>query len=239
MSMRPIRESREADDRYGPFVWGDRDLVEKFVGLSTSVRQIVPTCVGMSLSLLEEGVTITLVASGEDVALLDAVQYVDGGPCLDSLSDSRDVISELRLTVRDDCRLFSSVTASRGIQSTLSLPVAAVVRGGESSPVAGFNLYASTSFAFQHHRDELAALLGAWAPGAVADVDLDFRTRDVARLAPAILAESTNLAVAAGMLAADRQISQADAEDRLRKASVRAAVPLSSLIEALLPVLRR
>jgi hypothetical protein len=51
------------------------------------VREVVPECVGMSLSALEHGVTSTLVATTEEVLDLDATQYLDGGPCLRALEE--------------------------------------------------------------------------------------------------------------------------------------------------------
>ncbi len=43
------------------------------------VRSFVPDCVGISLASVQHGVTFTLVATSEEIAVLDAVQYLYGG----------------------------------------------------------------------------------------------------------------------------------------------------------------
>lgn len=230
--MRPIRESLRADDQYGPFMWGDVDLLENFLELSARVRELVPACVGMSASLREHGVTLTLVASDERIALLDGVQYVDGGPCVDALREVTVVDASNQEALQKSWELFSAASLQNGVEATLSLPVP-----WEGSGVFGFNLYASAASAFEGHQDELARVLGAWAGGAVTDQDLPFSTRDLARLAPTILKESTDLAVVAGLVAHARGIELSEAETRLRRASVRAAIPLTDLVDALRQVL--
>ena len=47
----------------------------------------VPECVGLSLTLVEDGITLTLVSSSLDVAQIDAMQYLDGGPCVEAVGD--------------------------------------------------------------------------------------------------------------------------------------------------------
>ena len=42
----------------------------------------MPDLVGLSVTILHEGVTFTLVAPNGVVASLDASQYLDGGPCV-------------------------------------------------------------------------------------------------------------------------------------------------------------
>jgi hypothetical protein len=45
-------------------------------------RAIGPECVGLGLGVLADGPTFTLVATSDEIASLDAVQYLDGGPCI-------------------------------------------------------------------------------------------------------------------------------------------------------------
>src|SRR5215213_9073900 len=54
-------------------------------------QRIVPECVGLSLALFEDGLTFTLAASDEEIAALDAVQYLDGGPCVVAAHDSETI----------------------------------------------------------------------------------------------------------------------------------------------------
>src|SRR5690348_16435882 len=51
--------------------------------LAAQARAHVPDLVGVSIARLEHEITFTLVATDAEVAVLDAVQYVDGGPCVD------------------------------------------------------------------------------------------------------------------------------------------------------------
>ncbi|CAN5252380.1 hypothetical protein BH09ACT12_BH09ACT12_07030 [soil metagenome] len=230
--MQPIRETSQAEDLYGPLMWGGVDLLDRFVEASALVRELVPSCVGMSISLREHGVTLTLVASEEWVSLLDAVQYVDRGSCVDALHDGAVVDGHDHSSIEEEWAFFPEASRRTGVEATLSLPVLA-----EHDGVLGFNLYASMPAAFDGRHQALADLLGAWAGGAVPDQDLTFATRDLARQAPTILKEATDLAIVAGRLAQARGLELREAEDRLRHAAVRAAIPLTDLLDLMREVL--
>lgn len=232
MTMRPIPESTRADEMYGPFMWGDVDLFERLQEVGTSVRELVPECVGMSVSLRDHGVTLTLVATDRRVAGMDAVQYVDGGPCTDALRDEAVVDARHPKTLEDRWTLFSLATTHNGIEATLSLPVP-----WEGAGVLGFNLYASKAEAFDECHDALAELLGAWAEGAVVDADLSFKSERLARRAPQILQESTDVAIVSVMLAQARDMEVEEAEKRLREAAVRANISLAELLDLMRTVL--
>lgn len=58
--MKPIAASREAVDEYGPFV--DHDLLGDLEHRADRVCEIVPQCVGLSLTVLTQDVVVTLVA---------------------------------------------------------------------------------------------------------------------------------------------------------------------------------
>lgn len=231
--MRPIPESAEAEAEYGPIIWGDVDLLDRLVEISGAVREAVPSCIGLSLSLRDEGITLTLVATSEQIALLDGMQYLDGGPCTVALEKHVPVDAHDASDVEARWQLFAAASAAQGVAATLSLPIL-----GDGVTVAGFNLYAASSTAFDGHHEHLAGLLGGWAAGAVTNADLSFATRDLARRAPMILKEATDLAVASSLLAASRGLSVEEAEDRLRQAALRAAVPLSVLVRSMIDLLR-
>lgn len=82
-------------------------------------------------------------------------------------------------------------------------------------------------------KETLAELLDSWAPGAVANADLSFRTREKAQRAPGLLKDSAVLARATGMLAAHLGVDVDDAESVLRDAALRAGVPVNALAQAL------
>ena len=161
--MEPLPETDEALDEY--LEDGDSDLREVLLDLGRRTVHIVPSCVGLSLGLVRENLTFTLVATSKEIAVIDAAQYLDGGPCVevalgaDLLDvDVRDLLDEDRWTA------FALTSAAKGVRSTLSLPVE---RNGEV--VGGINLYASDPAAFRGKHEELAASLGASYSRAIAD----------------------------------------------------------------------
>ncbi|WP_363321260.1 GAF domain-containing protein [Nocardioides sp.] len=94
---------------------------------------------GLSLASLEHGVTFTLVATRDDVAALDGIQYLFGGPCVDAAHTGEVMTFERGDTVLDEhgWQQFARATAAHAISSTLALPIS------EGERVVGtVNLYA-------------------------------------------------------------------------------------------------
>jgi len=227
--MEPIPETHEAIEEYGPFAADEHDLVAELRRSSELVREIVPECIGITLSSTTDGVSFTLVSSDEEVAVLDAIQYTVGGPCVESVK------AEQVLTYTQDdflgeagWQLFAQATAAASIASTLTLPI--VVEG----VVAGsINLYATTPDAFTARHEQIAKIFGAWAPGAVTNADLTFSTRTVAEQAPLVLREQVRIQVALGVLMKDQGIDVETARVRLYDAAHRAGVTVAMLAEEL------
>ena len=65
---------------------GDR-LAESFTAAAETARRIAPDCVGLTLSFLREGMSFTWVATDLRAAVLDGIQYLDGGPCVQAVAD--------------------------------------------------------------------------------------------------------------------------------------------------------
>jgi GAF domain-containing protein len=228
--VEPIPETSEAIDEFGPFTT-DADLLAQLKELGDRVTGIVPECVGLSLAYREHGVTFTLVASDEDIAALDGLQYLDDGPCVTAVREDTGVLAYSREDplAEERWRLFSRGTAAAGIASTLTLPIMA---GG--SAVGSVNLYAATPTAFTGKHVALADALGAWAPGAVANADLTFETRRTAEQAPRVLFAETRLQVALGILATLLEVPLSTARDRLRDAASRAGVSETTMVELII-----
>ncbi len=219
---RPLEPMPETRDAMAEFMTRDGpEIDDVLAGLGQLARQLVPEVVGLSLGLVREGVTFTLVATNSGVGALDATQYLEGGPCVEVTERRRDVVQFDTDDPLDEGRwlLFAQTSAAVGVASSLSLPI---LRDGQV--VGGINLYASTAKAFTGHHDELARALGASASDVVTNADLSFATRLSAARAPRQLRDSQHIETASGMLAAraDRDIGQARA--RLRDASARAGV---------------
>jgi GAF domain-containing protein len=153
------------------------------------------------------------------------VQYLDGGPCVDSLVEGRTVdvdhIDHIDLFDEDRWRLYAAATAAVGIASSLTLPL----RRGDRV-IGTINLYASEPEAFATHHDELALVLGASAEEVVANADLSFATREAAVQAPALMAEQQDVDIALGIIADTHGVDIDDARERLRRAAARAGVSL-------------
>jgi len=96
--MEPVPETREALSRIQG--GSDEDLMAALKDLGRRAREIVPECVGLSLGLVRDGVTFTLVATAEDLAAIDAAQYLEGGPCVrdDGGADTVEVVDVVART---------------------------------------------------------------------------------------------------------------------------------------------
>src|SRR5680860_1169127 len=167
----PVRESREALDlltSYGR----DRRLETSILRMGDRVRAIVPECFALSLGLEVDGLTYTFVAESREVALLDAIQYLDGGPCVNATQDGTTIATAQLPTDEGRWQLFARGWGLAGVASTLSLPVMS-----DGRAVGGVNLYAATPTAFDGHHEELADACGTWAQGAVTNADLSFSSR--------------------------------------------------------------
>ena len=231
--MEPTPETLEAlrilSDR------GDNAVSAALADLGRAASRIVPELVGLSLGLTEGGLTFTLIASSSDIAALDAVQYVEGGPCLEAMRTGQTVETDASgLMDEDRWQAFAQAEAAAGVASTLSMPI---MREGRA--VGGINLYASTADAFEGHHDELAAALGATAGEAVTNADLGFRSRATAAEAPTRIHERDLISTAAGYLASAHDIDIEAAEQLLRQAAQRAGVTEAQTATVFLQLARR
>ncbi len=217
-ALEPLPETRDALQQLAP--WSERDLAAELSRQADLVEDVVPNLVGLSLALLREGVTFTLAATREHLALLDAIQYALGGPCVDSAVEDELVLSgDSEAGLLDERRwvAFARAGAARGVMSTLSLPIHhdGDVRGSA-------NLYAATPDAFRGKEDQVADILGAWAPGAIHNADLSFSTRVAARRTPQVLHERTVLDQATGVIIAAQGVDQEQARQMIADAARRA-----------------
>jgi GAF domain-containing protein len=166
----------------------------------------VPECVALSVTLLDEDLTFTLVDESsagpsvtEPLATRSGVPpRVDAGHALDE----------------HDWADMARGRAFDGIASTVSLPV---VDHGRA--VLIIDLYASTAHAFHDRIDDLVEALGAWQAGAVTNADLGFDTLRRAEAAPARLRDQRVIDVAVGLVAARMGVSTEEALGRLRRAA--------------------
>jgi len=223
--MEPIPETVEALHELDPA--DADDLLPRLRQLAARAQELVPALMGVSVARFDHGLTFTLVATDDDVATLDAVQYAAGGPCVEAAHDMQvrefdnddDVLSET------SWQLFAGATAAQGVRSTLTLPLV----DADGGALGTVNLYAASPNAFRGHHEELAQVFDAWAAGAVANADLSFTTRRVAQEAPGRVRDAAVIDTAVGMLAADLGVDIETAERRLAVAAQYAGVSVSQL----------
>lgn len=216
----PIPETRRALDGLAPAPEGlDGDWLDALLVLAERARVLVPDLVGVSVEWLEAGLTFTVVASHDEIAVLDAVQYLAGASCADgarSLEVERqhedDVLDEERW------RLFAQASAAHTIRSTLTLPVL----GEGGSVCARVDLYAASGRAFGDVREELADLFGAWAAGAISNADLPFATLQDARRAPGQVHDAISVETAVGILVTEQGVDEESARRSLEVAAIQA-----------------
>jgi len=229
--VEPVPETSEALAQLAER--GGTDAAATLTRMAEAVRKVVPACVGLSLGLFEDHLTFTLVASDQDIAALDSVQYLDGGPCVDSAHLQHVVAYHSADPLNEDrWRLFAQASAAAGVASTLSLPILR-----EGRVVGSVNLYAATPHAFDRHRKELAAVTGGWAEGAVSNADLPFRTRLAAAETPERLRGRDSVDLALGVIVESQRVSFPIAAERLREAAARAGITEAEAARAISRIL--
>ncbi|WP_416957446.1 ANTAR domain-containing protein [Nocardioides sp. T5] len=230
--MEPIAETLEALGELDTYIDGgpDDDLAQRLTATADHARDIAPGLVGVSIASRELDLTFTLVATDQEVATLDAVQYLASGPCVDAIEMGHGIASSAGgLLSESRWQDFARASAAAGVHSTLTFPV--VVDG---DVIATVNLYGDAADTFVDRHARLAAAFGAWAPGAVTNADLTFSTRGLAEQAPAQLQERAWLDSATGVVAAQRGITVTEARAHLEDAARRAGVPVVRLARVVL-----
>jgi GAF domain-containing protein len=232
MTVQPLPETRTALAALAE-VSGSADgrFLEQFTRAAEQTRRIAPDCVGLTVTFVEDDVSLTWATTDLEVATLDAVQYLAGGPCVSAVDEGRvrtDSVDDGPLDERR-WRTFAAACARTGVASTLSIPL---LRDGRV--FAGVNLYGGTPTTFQTHHDELAAVFGGWADGAVTNADLALTSLARARSAPIVLEEAVRSNVAVGMIMAAHHVPEAEARRTLTDVAARAGVSEGRVAEMLL-----
>ncbi|NPD03859.1 GAF and ANTAR domain-containing protein [Nocardioides sp. zg-1308] len=230
--MKPIPETLEALAELDA-LHDDGTLLVGLCRATASAQRLAPGLVGASVASREHGLTFTLVATDDEIAALDGVQYLSSGPCVDVAdagegiaTTSEDLFSEPRW------RSFAQATAAAGVHSTLTFPI----MGGAGRLTGTVNLYGSSEHTFDGKHARLAEVFRAWAPGAVTNADLAFSTRLVAEQAPALMREEALVETATGILAAHRRVSVEVAREQLEDSAARAGVQVSRLARVIIEI---
>ena len=203
--MELLPQSKEALDEYvTPTVDDVEALLRVIEGWAV---RTVPECVALSVTLLDDDLTFTLVDT-------DAGESAGAPRDEDAMGDLPDFALD-----EQGWAEMARERAFAGIASTVCLPV---VEAGRA--VLNIDLYASTAHAFHDRIDGLVAALGAWQAGAVTNADLGFETLRRAQLAPERLREQRLVDVAVGLVAARVGVTTDDASGLLTQAAERAGI---------------
>jgi hypothetical protein len=206
--MELLPQSREALDEYVTASIDDMEGLLRVIE-GWAVRS-VPDCVALSVTLLDEDLTFTLV----DRAATSTPRREET-PGAGAASPPGEVhpLDELDWADMARERAFGSIA------STVCLPV---VEHGRA--VLNIDLYASSAYAFHDRIDGLVEALGAWQAGAVTNADLGFETLRRAQQAPERLREQRLVDVAVGLVAARMAVTTELAAVMLQEAAERAGV---------------
>lgn len=208
--MELLPQSREALDEYvTPSVDDVEGLLRVIEGWAV---RAVPECVALSVTMLDDDLTFTLVDRAASIDRARASDEECAGACADDTADAP-ALDEGGWADMARERAFD------GIASTVCLPV---VEDGRA--VLNIDLYASTAHAFHDRIDDLVEALGAWQAGAVTNADLGFDTLRRAEAAPERLREQRLVDVAVGLVAATVGLTTDDALGLLREAAAVAGI---------------
>ena len=203
--MELLPQSKEALDEYvTPSVDDVEGLLRVIEGWAV---RTVPECVALSVTLLDDDLTFTLVDT-DATTEPGARETTDGTPGEPEFALDEHGWAEM-----------ARERAFAGIASTVCLPV---VEAGRA--VLNIDLYASTAHAFHDRIEGLVAALGAWQAGAVTNADLGFETLRRAEAAPERLREQRLVDVAVGLVAARVGVTTDEASALLAQAADRAGI---------------
>jgi hypothetical protein len=225
--VEPIPETRELLD----LLWAGAEEQPLEAWLLVKAQQVsasLPECVGLSIALIGElGLTFTFIATPDDVRLIDAAQYLDGGPCEEAAYSGvrmdRELLSERQWHL-------AALAASRtGVRSSLSLPIRS-----QGSAFGSVNFYGASTDCFAGRAGVLAELFGAAAEEAVLNADLSMSGLERARRSTMRVVNENAVEAATAVLADSANLTEDGARQRLLDAAARAGVPAASLAKLLL-----
>ena len=211
--MELLPQSREALDEYVTASIDDMEGLLRVIE-GWAVRS-VPDCVALSVTLLDEDLTFTLV----DRDATSAPAYDGAAPHETREAGPGPPPGEAHPLDELDWADMARERAFGAIASTVCLPV---VEDGRA--VLNIDLYASTAHAFRDRIEGLVEALGAWQAGAVTNADLGFETLRRAEQAPERMREQRLVDVAVGLIAARMAVTTELAVVMLREAAERAGV---------------
>jgi GAF domain-containing protein len=207
------------------------DLLESLRAVSDLAAAALPSCVGVSITVLVDGEPFTVTATSADAGTVDAMQYLDDGPCVQA-SRIGEAVRVPDVLDEQLWQAFAESAAVYGIRSSLSVPLQGI--GG--SAVGALNLYSSDRDAFSQADPLLIALFGTHVEGAVRNADLGFATREAARRLPEQLADRATTDQAVGVMMANRGCSAPEARERIEWAARHAGISVKAAADMVIQI---
>lgn len=201
--------------------------------LAREIHEIVPSCVGVSITVDNGALTFTLVASSEMALRLDAAQRAVGGPSLEALQRRQEQVVDDVLD-EDRWHSFARAAAASHVRSSLALPLTT-----DDRLTGSLTLYAADPHAFAGANPRLRALAGGPVGALVTNADLEFTSRDHAADAPRALDEGNLVNQAVGILMGVHGIGPEAATARLEEAAATGGLSLADAARAVLRATRR
>jgi GAF domain-containing protein len=227
--MEPLPEVRAAAEQLASLT--GIDVLESIEAVAEVATAVVPSCVAVSLTIVIDGHPFTVTSTSEDGAVLDAAQYLDGGPCVETTETGSqvsvpDVLDERRWQTYD------RAAAELGIRSSLSLPI----WGADGQTPGAINLYASEPDAFLDNAGVLAVAFRVPVEQLVANADLSFMTKRFAEELPDRLDAKERIDTVVGVLMGLHGWTADGTRSRLRNAAARAGAAEEKVADLLLSI---
>jgi hypothetical protein len=174
----------------------DTDVVDGALRLVVALaRATVGGADGVSVSLRRHGHLVTVAASDQTIADMDASQYATGeGPCVDASVNGRWFHAE-SLDTETRWPAFTPRAQALGISAILSSPLLA-----EDRPVGALNIYSRTAMAFAPKDQELASVFATEASLVLTSAGVDVTDEQLSSRRNEALATRRVIAQAEGVI---------------------------------------
>lgn len=190
-------------------------------------REAIPAAQVVGMSMLgDDGRPTTAIYTDEESPAVDAAQYQEGkGPCLDAWRNNV-VLSIPKIEdVADTYPAFAAACRQHGVQSTLSLPMAA-----GAVAVGALNLYAHVPEGFTDADAVVGRDLAAAGAAVLVNVSAYWTAFELGNQLQEAMESRAVIEQAKGVLmAGNRELTPDGAFDLLRKASQRENVKLREI----------
>ncbi len=215
--MEPLPEVQDVARQLAALSLETVDLLEALGRVTDIALRLLPSCVGVSITVLVDGDPFTVTATSEAMATVDASQYLLDGPCVEGARSGEPVLVG---DVLDEGRwqAFAQTAAAQGIRSSLSIPF----RSPDGTLPGCLNLYAGEPGAFSGQAEVVAGMFGARLEDLVTNADLSFMTRHFASELPQRLLDQGKVSEAVEILVLNLGMSSLEARERLEYAASRA-----------------